>query len=180
MVIPTLMLLNCLVCLNQTASHQINSVYQINEWIWDVGQCRGNPRGCRGEPSAEFWPVTMVGLNIIPGESIYIPERGPRIYRGGYISIVLYAEARRLTLGYTRRDSVASGYTIHLENFCVDPNLLALYRSQRDANGWRTSGFLPALRNNQAIGTALEGELRVAVRDAGSFMDPRSQKDWWR
>jgi|GEM_PF-861315 len=159
---------------------QISHVYQVNEWIWDAGQCQGNPRGCRGEPVAEFWPVTVVGIAVTPGEPIHIPERSPVIYRGGYVSMVLYAEEQRITLTYTRRDNVAGGYTIHLENFCVDPNLLALYRSQRDDNGWHTSGFLPALRNNQAIGVALSGEIRVAVRDAGSFMDPRSQKDWWR
>jgi len=39
---------------------------------------------------------------------------------------------------------------------------------------------LPALRNNQALGQALGFEIKVAIRDAGSFMDPRSQKDWWR
>lgn len=159
---------------------QIRHVYQVNEWIWEAGKCEGNPRGCRGEPITEFWPVTMVGLAVTPGESIYIPERGSEIYRGGYIGMVLYAERTRITLGYTRRDNVAGGYTIHLENFCVDPNLLALYQAQRNAEGWRTSGFLPALRNNQAIGVALGKEIRVAVRDAGSFMDPRSEKDWWR
>jgi len=158
---------------------QISNVYQVNEWIWEAGQCQGNPRGCRGEPIAEFWPVTMAGLAVTPGEPIYIPERGSQIYRGNYVSMVLYAEGRRITLSYTRRDNVASGYIIHLENFCVHPNLLALYWSQRSGGGWRTSGFLPALRNNQAIGVALGKEIRVAIRDRGSFMDPRSQKDWW-
>ena len=48
---------------------------------------------------------------------------------GGYRALVLYAEPTRLTLKYTREDDVVSGYTIHLENICVDANLLALYRS---------------------------------------------------
>jgi len=159
---------------------KITGVYQINEWVWDAGQCGGNARGCRGEPIDVFWPVTLAGFRTTPGEAIYIPERGPQIHPGGYIAMVLYAEEQRITLGYTRRDYVPAGYTVHLENICVDPNLLALYQAQTNAEGWHTSGFLPALRNNQAVGVARGNEIRVAVRDAGSFMDPRSHKDWWR
>jgi hypothetical protein len=159
---------------------EISSVYQVNEWIWDSEQCRGNPRGCRGASVDMFWPVTLVGLATIPGEAVYIPERGSQIYSGGYIAMVLYAEQRRITLGYTRRDNVSAGYVVHIENVCVNPNLLALYQAQRDLDGRHVSGFLPGLRNNQALGTALSDEIRVAIRDAGSFMDPRSDKDWWR
>ncbi len=159
---------------------QIHALYQINNWIWDSGKCEGTLHGCRGPSIDEFWPVTLAGLLTTPGEPVYIPERGSEIYSGGYIALVLYAETRRITLGYTRRDNVAAGYTVHLENVCVDPNLVALYQAQRNVDGWRTSGFLPALRNNQALGIALSGEIQVAVRDAGSFMDPRSHKDWWK
>lgn len=158
----------------------IRGVYQINDWIWDAAKCGGTTQGCRGGPIDVFWPVTLVGLGTTPGEAIYTPERGPEIHPGGYVAIVLYAEEKRITLGYTRRDNVAAGYVIHLEGVCVDPNLLALYQTQKNADGWHTSGFLPALRNNQALGTALSNELKVAVRDAGSFMDPRSRKDWWQ
>lgn len=159
---------------------EIRRVYQINEWIWDAAECGGTTRGCRGGPIDVFWPVTLAGLMTTPGEIIYTPERGPQIHPGGYVALVLYAEERRITLGYTRRDSVGAGYTIHLESVCVDPNLLALYRAQRNADGWHTSGFLPALRNNQALGIASGNEIKVAIRDAGSFMDPRSHKDWWQ
>jgi hypothetical protein len=122
----------------------------------------------------------MVALATTPGEAVYPPERGSQIYSGGYTAIVLYAEAQRITLGYTRRNSVATGYVVHIEDICVNPNLVALYRAQLDAEGWNDSGRLPGLRNNQALGQALGSEIKVAVRDAGSFMDPRSQKDWWR
>lgn len=159
---------------------QIGRVYQINEWIWDAGKCEGNARGCRGGPLDVFWPVTLVGVTTTPGEPVYIPERGPQIYSGGFVGMVLYAEENQITLAYTRRDSIAAGYTVHLQNLCVDPNLLALYRAQKNADGWHTTGFLPALRNNQSLGVALGDELRVTIRDAGSFMDPRSEKDWWR
>ena len=53
-------------------------------------------------------------------------------------------------------------------------------KAQEDADGWLASGHLPGLRNNQTFGTALGHEIQVAIRDAGMFMDPRSQKDWWR
>ncbi len=160
---------------------QITSLYRVNDWEWNPDKCGGHPRGCPAPPSdKDYWPVTLVGLATTPGEPIYIPERGPEIYPGGYIAMVLYAEEQRLTLGYTRRDVVSAGYTVHLENMCVNPNLVALYRAQMDAEGWHVSGHLPALRNNQALGTALGAEIRVAVRDVGTFMDPRSQKDWWR
>jgi hypothetical protein len=159
---------------------QFTGVYQVNDWIWDTGECNGDSRGCRGEPVDEFWPVTVLGMATSPGEPIYIPERGPQIYSGGFISMVLYAEKHRITLAYTRRDNVAAGYTVHIENICVDPNLLGLYQLQKNAEGWHTSGFLPALRNNQSIGVARGTELRIAIRDAGSFMDPRAEKDWWK
>lgn len=160
-------------------SIQMTSAYRANQWVWDAGQCNGQARGCVG-PVIEDWPVTALGLAVTPGEPVYPPRRGPEIYGGGYVALVLYAEATRLTLGYTRRDSVAAGYVIHLDQLCVDPNLLALYRAQIGPEGWRGSGSLPAVRNQQAVGQALGGELVVAVRDAGNFLDPRSRKDWWQ
>lgn len=159
---------------------QLIAVYRVNDWQWDPAQCGGHPRGCPAPPADTYWPVTMIGLAAAPGEAVYIPERGPQIYPGGFIAMVLYAEETRLTLGYTRRDGVNSGYTVHLENVCVDPNLVALYRAQMDAEGWHATGQLPALRNNQPLGVALDPGLGVAIRDSGAFMDPRSQKDWWR
>jgi hypothetical protein len=93
--------------------------------------------------------------------------------------MVLYAEEKRITFGYTRRDTVAAGYAVHLEGVCVDPNLLALYRQQIRPDGYRATNRLPALRNNQPLGTALGTEIQLAIRDRGTFMDPRSCKDWW-
>ena len=121
--------------------------------------------------------MTLLGLGTRPGELVRSPSRQAKIDDAQeYIALVLYAEARRITLKYTREDNVVNGYTIRIEDVCVDPGLLALYR-QLDGEG---RGRLPALRNDQALGTALSGELRIAVRDTGTFMDPRSQKDWWQ
>jgi hypothetical protein len=157
----------------------IKATYQVNEWIWDAWLCEGQVNGCAGAP-LDDWEVSMIGLATTPGETISIPERGNEIHPGGYKALVLHATETQITLGYTRQDSVAAGYVVHLQGVCVDPNLLALYRAQNNADGWRTNNRLPALRNDQPLGTMLGEEVRVVIRDKGSFMDPRSSKDWWR
>jgi hypothetical protein len=146
--------------------YTVTAVYQVYDWNW--------PANCRAGLIANP-PVTLIALNAIPGEAVHIPTRRADIYQGAYRALVLYAEERRITLKYTRNDNVIAGYTVHLENVCVDPNLLALYR-ESDSRG-RAS--LPALRNGETLGVAEGGEILVAIRDAGSFMDPRSRKDWW-
>lgn len=149
---------------------EFTSAQQVYDWNWSCG-----PDGCRG-PLLASPPVTLLGMRTRTGEPLAAPSRSAEIYGGGYRSLVLYAEASRLTLKYTREDNVVRGYTVHLEGLSVDPGLLALYR-QANAAG-RSS--LPALRNDQPLGTASGSEIRVAVRDNGSFLDPRSRKDWWQ
>jgi hypothetical protein len=151
----------------------IRTVYQVYDWKWTG--CGTD--GCRGELITDP-AVTLVDLITTPGEPIYVPERSANIF-GSYIALVLYAEERRITVGYTRRDSVAFGYAVHLENVCVDPNLLALYRAQVDDAGWRVTGRLPGLRHREVLGYAGGAEIQVAIRDRGTFLDPRSRKDWW-
>jgi hypothetical protein len=155
----------------------ISTVFQVYDWDWGCGE-----HGCRNTDSfaSSDFNVTLIGLVTTPGEPIYIPERDSDIYPGGYRAMVLYAEERRITLKYTREDNVIFGYTVHIENVCVDPNLLALYQAQTDSEGWHVTGHLPALRNNQVLGIALNTEIQVAIRDIGKFMDPRSRKDWWQ
>jgi hypothetical protein len=159
--------------LNPNQFPGISAAYHVYDWDWNCGA-----NGCPG-PIITDPTVTMIGLVTTPGEPIHIPERGPEIYGGGYKVMVLYADLKRITLNYTRRDSVAFGYTVHLEQVCVDPNLLALYRAQRNAAGFHVTGQLPALRNNQPLGTSLGTETQVVIRDRGTFMEPRSRKDWW-
>jgi hypothetical protein len=142
---------------------------QVHDWNWGCGG-----HGCRGELLTQR-AVTLLGMATTPGESLAIPRRGAEIYGGGYKALVLYADDGRVTLGFTREDSVANGYAVHLEGLCVDTNLLALYR-QRNAEG---RGALPALRDGEVLGSAASS-LLVAVRDRGVFLDPRSRKDWWR
>ncbi len=149
------------------------TTHQVNGWDWGCGT-HGCPTSPVGSPS-----VTMIGMDTTEGESIFIPTRSPEIYGGGYIAMVLYAEEQRITLNYLRADTVADGYSVHIENVCVDANLLALYQAQVDSEGWHMTGQLPALRNDQALGTAPAGAIQVVIRDRGTFMDPRSRKDWW-
>jgi hypothetical protein len=144
--------------------------YRARDWNWSCGE-----HGCRGEELGNV-EVSLVALQSGPGEAVHVPTRGAEIYGGGFVALVLYADASRLTLVYTREDSVANGYAVHLEDFCVDPNLLGLYQSNNAAG----RGQLPGIRNGEVVGTARYDAVVVGVRDRGSFTDPRSRKDWWR
>lgn len=148
------------------------------DWNWN--ESGPPPYGSRGGVNDD-WPVSVLDLGGAKGESVFIPERAPIVFADGngeYHAMVLYAGERELTLTYTRNDSV-QGYVVHMLNFCVDPNLVALYRAQLQ-NGKRATGRLPGLRNNQPVGVVLGDTVTVAVRDVGAFLDPRSRKDWWQ
>ncbi len=157
--------------------------YQVYNWNW---QPSPNP-GTRGSLDTD-WAITVLGMGVTPGEGLHVPASGYDL-GGGMEVIVLYADARSLTLKYTRSDSVALGYTLHVDNICTDPNLLALYRSLDSGPRYVYYGpppnhayeyNLPNLPAGQVFGTALDTEIRVAIVDTGSFMDPRSCNDWWK
>jgi hypothetical protein len=143
-----------------------SEVYRVYDWNWGCN--------CRGDLISD-WAVTLAGLVVTPGETIHVPNSGYTI-GSGYEVLVLYASTDRITLKYTRDDNVVSGYTIHVEDVCVEPSLLALYHASNSAG----RGQLPALRAGQALGRARGNEIGVVIRDNGRFMDPRSQKDWWQ
>jgi hypothetical protein len=143
----------------------ITGAYQVYGWDWGV-----NARG----PVISDPEVTLLGLSTTPGETISLPTGGSDMGEGRR-ALVLYASPERITVKYTPDDNVVSGYTVHIENVCVEPTLLALYEQKNDAG----RGALPALRPGQPLGRATGSELGVVVRDNGSFMDPRSRKDWW-
>ncbi len=144
----------------------VAAAYQVHAWDWD--------RNARGLPIADP-AVTLLGLRTAPGEPLYLPRSGYAI-GSSYEALVLYASEERLTIKYTREDNVVLGYTLHLENISVEPSLLALYEQCNLAGRQR----LPALRPGQGLGRARSTEIKVAVRDCGTFMDPRSRKDWWQ
>jgi hypothetical protein len=151
-----------------------SSVSRVYDWDWACN--------CRGALLTN-WDVTLAGMTTTPDEIIRVPSSGYDIGRlkvplglpGGFEVMVLYATPNRLTLKYTREDNVIQGYTLHLENICVEPRLLNLYYSMNNAG--RVN--LPALYVGQGVGRAIGKEIGVAIRDNGMFMDPRSRKDWW-
>jgi hypothetical protein len=148
---------------------ELRTLYQVYEWDWG---CRVG--GCLGKPISSP-EVSLVEMATANNEVLYPPARHANI-GDDHIALVLYAEQFRLTFTYTRDDSPVHGYLVHVENFCVDPNLLALYRELHLAG----RATLPALRREESIGTAQGEKVLIAVRDSGSFMDPRSGKDWWQ
>jgi hypothetical protein len=145
------------------------STYQLNDWDWLGCNCAA-PR-----PRSPY-PVTMLGLRTTPGQPLYIASRDLPVDPKGFKAMVLYADAAQLAIKCTWEDRVDTGYLVHLSNLCVDPNLVALYQ-QLDSAGRH---WLPGVYNDSVVATALEGEVRVSVRDAGSFLDPRSWQDWWQ
>ncbi|WP_157912995.1 hypothetical protein [Candidatus Promineifilum breve] len=120
------------------------------------------------------WGVTVLGMGVQRGETIYTPDSGYDI-GGDYEYLVLYAGESDLTLHIGREDEFF-GYVLHIDGVCTDPELLALYR-QLHAGG---RDQLPALRGHQPFGVALTEEVQIGIRDWGGFLDPRSRNDWWQ
>ncbi|NLE43445.1 MAG: hypothetical protein GX620_01885 [Chloroflexi bacterium] len=145
------------------------STNQLNDWDWLGCNC-AVPR-----PRSPY-PVTLLGLRTTPGQPIHIARRDLPVDPVGLVAMVMYADAGQLALKYAREDRVDTGYLVHLSNLCVDPNLLALYE-RLDSAGRH---WLPGVSNDSIVGTAWGSEVRVSVRDSGSFLDPRSWQDWWQ
>jgi hypothetical protein len=145
---------------------EFSAVYQILDWNWDCD--------CAGAPLAEP-EVTAVGLDADAGELVRVPHSSYYIGQD-FQALVLFADENGITFDYTLSGNPVRGYAIYLQGVAVDSTLLALYR-QSNASG---RAQLPALKPGQAIGRAIGGEVTLAIRDAGAFMDPRIRKDWWR
>jgi hypothetical protein len=143
------------------------TAYINNGWDWGSNS--------RTPPSPGQFDTTVIGIAVVPGESLFTPG-SDRPIGNGYSAMVLYADSNQITLKYTPEDSIARGYTVFIEGISVNSQLLALYQSTNSAG----RGSLPALRASQLLGTASGGEIRFAIRDNATFMDPRSQQDWWR
>lgn len=151
---------------DQRIDNDFAGVYRVHQWNWQCN-CRGAPIG---DPE-----VTLSAISSRPGEMLHTPDRTNGDIGGDYRAMVLYASPSQITLKYTREDNMLFGYGIHIEGICVDPNLLDLYY-RMDREGRKS---LPVLRGMQPIGYSMGGDVKVAVRDTGQFMDPRSKKDWW-
>ena len=162
--------------------------YRNFHWNWAPSPTPGT----RGTLNTS-WPVTVLGMATTAGEALRVPiaDEGYSI-GGGMAVIVLFADADTVTFKYGREDSVAPhGYTLHIDNICTDPNLVALYNQHNGAGGPRYQMYagtpntlvdynLPNLAGGQVFGRARGAEIRVAIVDSGSWMDPRSCQDWWQ
>ena len=144
---------------------RFSAAYRVYDWNWECN--------CRAGLITD-WDVTLLGLQATDGETVRVPIRNVDM-SNGYNAMVLYADADRVTLKYTPDDNVIYGYTVHLEGFVVEPSLITLYNAMNSSG----RGRLPAVHSGQIVGRARGTEVKVAIRDSGSFMDPRSRKDWW-
>lgn len=142
--------------------------YQVGAWDW-----ASNSK--QGWISSTPWKVHLVGLRTQPGEVLSIPSRKSDIYQGWAQALVLYLDQDSITFVYTREDTVANGYAVHISGVNLAVDLTLLYQTLSS----RSKQELPALGNNQPFATAIGNEIKMAIRDRGQFMDPRSQKDWW-
>ncbi|MEO0260659.1 MAG: hypothetical protein ABIM77_07975 [candidate division WOR-3 bacterium] len=156
----------------------ILNTYQANGWDWDNHQpISGTPHG---------FEVTVIGLQSSPKAIVRVPDSGYVIGwdcgDGGCDAMVIYASRWEISLKYTREDRVSypppqkAGFTVHIVGICVEPSLRALYE-QMNAQG---RYYLPAVRGGQPIGRAWGGEIAVAIRDDGPFMDPRDCDSFWK
>lgn len=156
--------------------------HRVHEWNWAPSPAPGT----RGAPLTQY-RVTAMGLRTNPGEPLRVPTSNYDIGEGMEV-IVLFADERTIAFRYGRQDSSgARGFTVHVDNICTDPNLLALYdtldaptgpRYQYVGDGYSYS--LPSLPAGQQFGTSRGSEIVVAVTDSGTFLDPRSCNEWWQ
>jgi formylglycine-generating enzyme required for sulfatase activity len=144
------------------------SAWRVRQWVWE-------PEPGHAGPPEQQYPVSLLGLRSRRMEHVHVPDSGYG-FEQGFMVMVLYASEERITLKYTKDDSMVRGYGLQLEDVCVEPGLLALYR-RLDAEG---RDQLPAVAAHMPIGRARGEELRVTIRDTGTFMDPRSEPDWWQ
>ncbi len=154
--------------------------YRVHQWNW---QPSDEGPGTRDNP-IEMPPTTAVSFTLPPGTPLHTPVSGYDI-GGGMEVIVLFADADTITLHYTREDSAATGYTLHLDHICTDPHLLSLYNSLDAPHGPRyqypaLSYNLPTLPAGKSFGTTSAQNMVVAIVDTGAFQDPRSCNEWWQ
>ncbi|MEM7803027.1 MAG: hypothetical protein AAF633_27805, partial [Chloroflexota bacterium] len=157
----------------------ISQFLKVNQWDWASSPEPGTRGGPINSPA-----VTALAFDLDSGTPLYVPISGYDI-GGGAEVIILYADEDTVTLHYTREDSAAKGYTIHVDQICTDPNLVALYNTLDDPNGPRyqfpSSGYdLPALAAGQAFGTTSSDDMVIAIVDTGAYIDPRSCNNWWQ
>lgn len=153
--------------------------YRVHNWNWATSPSPGTQSTPIDNPA-----VTAVSFTLPTGTSLHAPISGYDI-GGGMEVIVIFADEDTVTLHYTREDSAANGYTVHIDQICTDPNLLSLYNTLDSPDGPRydypsANYNLPTLPAAQAFGTTSSKDMVVAISDTGAFQDPRSCNEWWQ
>lgn len=145
------------------------SVNQVQLWDW----------GCHCFTGYITDPkVTLLGMATTSGETLSVPRSGYTIDPPDFAAMVLWAAPNTITLKYDTGDNIGvpNGYAIMAAGVCVDPQLVASYEKAVADTGRHQ---LPGLHRGQAFGYAAGSEIQIAVRDSGSWMDPRWCNDWW-
>ncbi len=131
-------------------------------------------------PGGEPWGATLIGLEGA-GKNVLVPQSGYSIGSGQNVMVIFVKQDRSgITLKYTCEDNIADGYTVFINGITVRQAILDMYNQANlpdPVTGVKRTK-LPALRAGEVIGAG-SGNVLLAVRDKGSFMDPRSNKDWW-
>ncbi len=164
-----------------TAAANITQVYHTYFWIFGIYPDPGQRGGEDANPA-----VGVLGLGAAPGEVLQAPTSFYEVAfvnNVHYQAFVMYADADTVALHYSAEDTVVNGYTVHIDNICTDPNLLALYNAL-DGGGTgprytNTSFNMPYIAVGQAIGTARDNLVRVKVVDTGSTIEPRMCWNLW-
>lgn len=126
----------------------------------------------------------LVGFQTTPSETIEMVATGildsgklenPYNVGDGYEAVVIYADENSVALHYENVDGTIDGYAVHILGVAPDESLLTLYR-QLNSEGRKR---MPALKVNDIIGTAIDNEIWVSIRDSGDFLDPRWKQEWW-
>lgn len=146
---------------------QFTHLYKIHKWD------EANNRPSNDYENA--FPVSVLSLYAKPGQTVNTPDSG-YVIGAGYKAMLVFADTKSIAINWTGDDGAIDGYAAHIEGFCVDPNLLALYQQLHNEGRHK----MPVLKLGQKIGTAKSNEVRIAIRDSGTFMDPRSKLDWWK
>lgn len=141
---------------------EFTGTYGIHNWDWATN----GPSDFVDDGSA-----VLVGIKTNPGDPVLIPPKEQDIFGGEFYATLLYASEDQVTFVYARNGNVVNGYTVHYLGLQTDPNLIKLFNESEGSE-------LPGLTLDTPVGIATD-ELIVAVRDNGTFLDARSEKDWW-
>ena len=153
--------------------------HQVHQWNWASSPQPGQRAEAINTPK-----VTAISFDLDAGTPLYAPSSGYDI-GGGMEVVVLFADEDTVTLHYTREDTGALGYTLHIDQICTNPNLLSLYNNLDRPDGPRyqipSGGYdLPTLPAGQVFGTTSISDMVLAIADTGAYQDPRSCNEWWQ